>query len=212
MDDQTQNVINSLFRKFQVIEKQHRLISFKYKELLEELKERPRSITEEIDSIEGRRIFFNLTDRLDFTIAEDGLRGNPLSFLVSQDGPYIMTHYPLVAWKPNAPVTATNFGQWSPVSSWPVPLQQSANQDSINLSYEFSDGGSQRSFDNEAAAPVLSRPDNLAPLPVPTLFSPNSVIQFYPTFEDIFFNPAPQEPATGGELVVTLPGYRIVNM
>jgi len=212
MDERSQNIINTLFRKFQVMEKQHALISHKYEDLLEEMQNRPRSITEEIDSIEGRRIFFNLTDRISFTITQDGLRGDPLQFLISQDGPFVMTHYPLVAWKPNAPVNATNFGQWSPVSSWPLPAQQSADQDSINLSYEFTDSGSQRNFNNEAAAPLFSRPDNLAPLPVPTLFSPNSTMQFFPTYEDIFFDPDSTEPSTGGELVVTLPGYRIANM
>jgi hypothetical protein len=207
-----QKAFNTLFRKIQLMEKQHLTIVNKYEDLIEALNSRPRSITEELDSIEGRRIFFNLTDRISFTAQEDGLRGNPLSFLVSQDGPFIMTHYPLVAWKPNAPVNADSFGQWSPVASWPLPVQQSTNQDSINLSYEFTDGGSQRNFNNEAAAPLFSRPDNAVPLPTPTMFSPNSVMQFYPTYEDIFFNGNAQVPATGGELVVTLPGYRVANM
>lgn len=171
-----------------------------------------RSITEEIDSIPGRRIFYTLSDRISFTADEDGLRGEPLLFQVSQDGPFIMTHYPVVAWKPNAPENATNFGQWSPIGSWPLPTQQAgANQDRIDISYEVVDGGNQRNFQNEAVGPAVSRPDNLVPLPVPTLWSPNSVIQFFPTYENILFG-APAVPATGGELWVGLCGYRIVNM
>lgn len=172
----------------------------------------PRSITEEIDSLPGRRIFYNLSGRQSFTIAQLGTRADAISFFVSQDGPFVMTHYPLVCWKPNLPATATQFGQWSPVSSWPVPTQQAANQDSINLSYEFFDGGSQRAFNNEVAAPLFSRPDSLQELPVPTLFAPNANINFFATYEDIFFDPDPAVPSTGGQLVVTLPGYRIVNL
>lgn len=173
----------------------------------------PKSITHELDSIPGRRIFYNLSANLNFTIAQDGLRAQPMSFLVSQDGPYVMTHYPLVVWKPNAPATATNFGFWSPVSSWPLPTQQVvvATGDRVDLSYEFVSGGAQRNFNNLPAGPMFSRPDNLIPLPVPTLFAPNETIQFIPTFENILFG-APATPTTGGELRVTLPGYRIVNM
>lgn len=180
--------------------------------LLLETDSGPRSITEEIDSLPGRRIFYNLSGRQSFTAAQLGTRADAISFFVSQDGPFVMTHYPLVAWKPNLPTTATNLGQWSPPTSWPLPVQQAADQDSINLSYEFFDGGSQRAFNNEVAAPLFSRPDNLAPLPVPTLFAPNANIQFIPTYEDIFFDGTAAVPTTGGQLVVTLPGYRIVNL
>ena len=207
-----QDMINALARKIRVMEQQHAKILQTYEEFVQACENQPRSITEEIDSIPGRRIFYNLSDRLDFTATDDGTRAQPLTFLVSQDGPYVMTHYPLVCWLPNAPAGATNFGQWSPVASWPLPTQEAANQDQINISYELLDGGSQRNFQNEAAAPVFSRPDNLAPLPVPTLFSPNTTIQFIPTFEDILFNAGAGTPTTGGELVVTLPGYRIVNL
>jgi hypothetical protein len=172
----------------------------------------PRSITEEIDSLPGRRIFYNLSGRQNFDINQLGTRGDPVSFFVSQDGPFVMTHYPLVTWKPNLPTTATNLGKWSPPTSWPLPIQQMNNQDNIDLSYEFFDGGSQRAFNNETAAPLFSRPDNLAPLPVPTLFAPNANIQFIPTYEDIFFDGDVQVPTEGGQLVVTLPGYRIVNL
>jgi hypothetical protein len=172
----------------------------------------PRSITEEIDALPGRRIFYNLSGRQSFDISQLGTRADAISFFVSQDGPFVMTHYPLVMWKPNLPTTASNLGQWSPVASWPVPLQQKPEQDSIDLSFEFFDGGSQRAFNNEVAAPLFSRPDSLAPLPVPTLFAPNANIQFIPTYEDIFFDAAAAVSATGGQLVVTLPGYRIVNL
>lgn len=173
---------------------------------------RPKTLEEEIESIEGRRIFYNLVDTIDFTTAQDGQRFNQLSFLVSQDGPFIMTAYPMVAWRPNAPANATNFGRWSPVSSWPLPTQQVTTIDTIDLSYEFFDGGSQRAFQNEAAPPVFSRPDYLAPLPKPVLFAPNSTPTFYPTFNDIAFDAGADEPTTGGQLVVMLIGYRIVNL
>ncbi len=177
------------------------------------LKARPRSITDEIDSIPGRRIFYNLVGRDTFDINQNTLRGDAINFLVSQDGPFVMTHYPLVMWKPTLPTTATNFGNWSPVTSWPLPTQQvGANQDRIDLSYEIVDGGSQRNFQNEDSHAWFSRPDNAMPLPVPTLFSPNTTIQFFPTFERILFASAAAIPATQGEIVINLPGYRIVNL
>ena len=171
----------------------------------------PKSITAELDSIPGRRIFYNLSQTLDFTTADAGTRAQPMSFLVSQDGPFVMTHYPLVIWRPSAPANATNFGAWQPVASWPLPTQDLTAGDRIDLSYEFVSGGSQRNFNNLPAGPLFSRPDAFAPLPVPTLFAPNETIQFIPTFERIFFA-APAVPTTGGTLQVTLPGYRIVNM
>ncbi len=180
-------------------------------ELMRQLESQPRSISEEIDSIPGRRIFYNFVDRIDFDISNDGLRGEPLNFLVSQDGPFIATHYPMVAWLPSAPATATNFGQWSPVTSWPLPTQQNTDQDRIDLSYEVIDGGSQRNFQNAAAGPVFSRPDNAVPLPCPTLFAPNTVIQIFPTYENILFDPTATVPTTAGTLVVTIPGHKKVN-
>jgi len=212
MASKLEAVLRRIIDKQKSIEEQHNRVLMKYEEFVKACEEQPRSITAEIDSIPGRRIFYTLGDRLTFTSAQDGLRGTPLSFLISQDGPFIATHYPFAIWKPNAPATATNFGQWSPVSSWPLPTQQSATPDRIDLSYEVVDSGSQRNFQNEAVGPIFSRPDNLIPLPVPTLFSPNTVIQFFPTFEDIFFDGAAAVPATGGELYVGFPGYRVVNM
>lgn len=170
-----------------------------------------RSPQEELDALPGRRIFYTLTGRQSFTISQLGQRADPISFTVSQDGPFVMTAYPVVLWKPNLPANATNLGRWSPPSSWPLPAQQVGDQDVIDLSYEFFDGGSQRAFNNETAAPIFSRPDELKPLPQPTLFAPNSNIQFFATYEAITFDGDAAVPATGGELVVSLPGYRIVN-
>lgn len=212
LDPTTTGIIRQLIRRQKAMEDQHKQILDKYEEFVRACEEQPRSITQEIDAIPGRRIFYNLSDRINFTAAQNGLRGQPLSFLISQDGPFIATHYPLVMWHPNSPATATNFGRWSPVGSWPLPTQYLANLDIIDLSAEIVDSGSQRNFQNEAWAPVFSRPDNIVPLPVPTLFSPNTVIQFFPTYERIFFDPAAEVPTDGGELVVTFPGYRIVNM
>jgi len=172
---------------------------------------RPRTVTEEIDAIPGRRIYFTLAQVQDFTIAQNRSRGAAMSFLVSQDGPFIQTHYPLAMWRPSAPSTATNFGRWRPVSTWPLP-DQVVDTDIIDISYEVSDGGSQRSFQNlSVPAGLLSRPDNLIPLPVPTLYTPNTPIQLTPTYENILFDSA-APVATQGTLVIALPGYRIVNL
>ena len=94
---------------------------------------RPRTVTEEIDAIPGRRIYFTLSQVQDFTIAQNHQRGTQMSFLVSQDGPFIQTHYPLAMWRPNAPAATTNFGRWRPVSSWPLP-DQVVDTDIIDLS------------------------------------------------------------------------------
>jgi len=205
-------VINTLAQRSRVLEGALSKIAKDHSDLLKQLESQPRSITEEIDSIPGRRIFYNFVATQIFTVANDGLRGEAMNFLVSQDGPLVMTHYPMVVWKPSAPDVASNFGQWSPVSSWPLPAQQNTVQDRIDLSYEMIDGGSQRNFQNAAAGPVFSRPDNLIPLPVPTLLAPNTVLQFIPTYENIFFDPAATNDTTQGVLVVSIPSYKIVNM
>jgi hypothetical protein len=174
--------------------------------------ESPRSITEEIDALPGRRLFYNLSGEVDFTISQDGLRGDPMLQLVSQDGPFVMTGYPVLAWYPSSPAGATNFGQWSSIYSWPLPDQEQANRDIINLSYEITDTGSQRLFQNEPSAPITSRFDSIIPLPCPTLFSPNTVISVTPTYEDVLFDQNADVPADGGTLRVTLPGYRVINL
>jgi hypothetical protein len=210
-DPKMNGLIRALAKRQKATEERFSVLLAKYEEFVQACEEQPRSITEEIDSIPGRRIFYHLVDRADFTAEQDGLRADPLTFLVSQDGPFVMTHYPLVTWKPNLPTNATHFGRWRPVSSWPLP-DQVLDDDIIDLSYEFTDGGSQRNFQNEpAGAGPFSRPDNFVPLPVPTLFAPNSTLQFFPTYDNILFS-TPAEPTTGGELSVTLIGYRIANL
>ena len=210
-EKQLHGLVRKLVRRQSHIEDQHKKILDKYEEFIEACEEQPRSITQEIDSIPGRRIFYSLSDRQQFDNTLAGRRGEPLNFLISQDGPFIMTHYPLAMWKPSAPDTATNFGAWRPVSTWPLP-DQVLDTDLIDLSYEVVDGGSQRNFQNETVVPMFSRPDNLIPLPVPTLFAPNTVIQLFPTFERIAFDTGADIPTTAGDLAVSLPGYRIVNL
>lgn len=203
-------LVRALARRQKASDEKYGKLLAKFEDFVQACEEQPRSVAEEIDSIPGRRIFYHLTDEQNFTIAQDGLRGNAMSFLVSQDGPFIMTHYPLVIWRPNLPLLATHFGRWRPVSSWPLP-DQVLDDDIIDLSYEFVDGGSQRNFNNQVAGPVFSRPDNFVPLPVPTVFAPNATPQFFPTFQNILFG-TPAEPTTAGRLVVTLIGYRIANL
>jgi len=179
-------------------------------ELLKELAKRPRTIQEEIDAIPGRRIFYTLEGTQNFDITSDGLPGSPIALLVSQDGPFIMTHYPMFMWKPSAPATATNFGRWRPIMSWPLP-DQVLDDDIIDLSYSFTDSGSQRNFQNLPVPGLISSPDNMIPLPIPTLFTPNTTIQITPTYDNILFSPV-AVPATQGTLVVSLGGYRIANL
>jgi len=198
-------VIRKLYARQSAMEKQMAEMA----EYVKACSEVPRSITEEIDSIPGRRIWYMLNARDNFTAADAGLRGTDISITVSQDGPFIATHYPLVTWKPNLPATATNFGAWRPVSTWPLP-DQVLDLDLVDLSYEIRDSGSQRNFQNDPTGPLFSRPDDLKPLPVPTLFAPNTVITFTPIFERIVFQGA--VATTRGELYVGFPGYKVVNM
>lgn len=175
---------------------------------------RPRSVTEEIDAIQGRRIFYSLVAAQLFDATKDGQRGDTMTFLVSQDGPFIATHYPLVMWKPTAPTSATDFGRWRPVSTWPLP-DQVLDTSIIDISYEMNDSGGQRNFQNlPVPAGLLSRPDNLIPFPVPTLYSSNTVVGFIPTYENILFDTSGEggTAATQGQLIVAIPGYRIVNL
>jgi hypothetical protein len=170
---------------------------------------RPRSIQEEIDAIEGRRIEGMLTGEVTFTSADVGQRAQPILFQVSQDGPFVMTHYPMAVWFPSAPTNATNLGRWRPVSSFPLPTQQ-VTTDIIDIQYELNDGGSQRQGQNAPRGPALSRPDNLVPCPIPTLWAPNAAIVFQPTYMALTWNGT--VPPTEGVLHVDLIGYRIVNL
>lgn len=178
-------------------------------QMIADLQSRPRSVAEEIDAIEGRRIEGTLSGEVVFTEADLGNRGKPIIFQVSQDGPFVMTHYPMVMWRPTAPDDATNLNRWRPVSTFPLP-DQVVDTDIIDMMYELNDGGNQRMFQNEPRAPLFSRPDNVVPTPVPTLWSPNAAIQFVPTYLAFTWDSA--TAPTEGTLHVDLIGYRIVNL
>lgn len=182
---------------------------------IKELKSRPRTITEEIDAIPGRRIETIFSGEVDFTAADQGERGLPVIIQVSQDGPFIQTHYPLILWYPTAPSDTDNLGRWRPVSTYPLPTQE-VQGDYLDIKYEIDDNGSQRYLQNEARGPVLSRPDNIVPLACPTEWSPASSIKITPTYQRISFtgNVASNDPTppTAGTLYVALIGYRCVNL
>lgn len=211
VNDQIKAFLARVAGEHREIKRQLADVVSEYKAFRKACEDAPKSITHELDSISGRRIFYNLSNTQDFDSSLDGQRAQPLNFLVSQDGPFVMTHYPFVLWRPSSPATATQFGFWRPVATWPLP-DQVVDGDRIDLSYEFVSGGSQRNFNNLPAGPLFSRPDSLIPLPVPTLFAPNEVIQMIPTYESITFDTGVAVPTTQGTLQVTLPGYRIVNM
>lgn len=184
------------------------------------IKERPLSPEDEINAIPGRRLFFLPTKTQDFTATQDGAKGSAMSFTISQDGPFIMTHFPLVMWKATLPTNGTNYGRWMPIMSYPTPFQHSqvaldttfkAFADMIDISYEMVDSGPQQNFQDNPLPPLISLPGALQPLPVPTKFAPASVITFTPTYENIFFASDPTTDTTGGRLVVSLIGYRISN-
>lgn len=206
-------VVRQLLQRQKVQQQQMAQIAARYNELVGALQNQPQSITQQIDSIPGRRIFYTLSAVLPFDENVAGTRATAMTFQVSQDGPFIATHYPMAIWRPTEPENATNFGAWRPVATWPLPTQE-LGTDLIDISYEVTDGGSQREFQNAPVAPLLSRPDNAMPLPVPTLFAPNSVVRFTPTFERIVFNPGggEQVATTAGVLWVGFPGYKIVNL
>jgi hypothetical protein len=174
-----------------------------------QMNSRPRSIQEEIDAIEGRRIESTLSGEVTFTAADVGQRAAPIVFQVSQDGPFIMTHYPMALWRPTAPTNATNLNRWRPVTTFPLPTQV-VGTDIIDILYELNDGGSQRLGQNEPRGPLLSRPDNIVPCPIPTVWSPNAAILFQPTYLALTWNGT--VPPTQGTLHVDIVGYRIVNL
>jgi len=178
-------------------------------QMVANISSRPRSVTEEIDSIPGRRIESALVGEVTFTATDLGSRGKPITMQVSQDGPFVMTHYPMALWRPTAPSNTTNLNRWRPVSSDLLPTQQ-VTTDFIDIMYELQDGGAQRLFQNEPRGPMLSRPDNLIPCPVPTIWSPNAAVLFIPTYLALTWNSEVQP--TEGTLHVDIPGYRIVNL
>jgi len=170
---------------------------------------RPRSVQEEIDALKGRRIESTLDGEVSFTADKVGDRLAPVILPVSQDGPFVQTHYPMALWRPTAPNDATNLNRWRPVTSFPLPTQQ-VQTDIIDILYEMQDGGNLRQFQNEPRGPLLSRPDNVVPLPIPTLWSPNTNLNFIATLLSVTWDSA--NPPTAGVLHVTIPGYRIVNL
>lgn len=174
-----------------------------------QLNERPASVQEEIDRIPGRRIESVLAGEVTFTASDEGQAGAPIIITVSQDGPFIMTHYPMALWRPSAPSGATNLGRWRPVSTFPLPTQQ-VGTDIIDLMYEMQDGGAQRNMQNAPRGPLFSRPDNIVPCPVPTMWSPNATIVFRPNY--LAFTWDSDVPPTEGTLHVDLIGYRITNL
>lgn len=172
-----------------------------------------RSVPRDIDALPGRRALYTLSGDVTFTISDDGKRGNSIVMLVSQDGAFVMTHYPVVSWQPTAPTNATNFGQYSGIRSWPLPIQQVFDMDMIDISYELLDETARRGCQNIAvSAQVIASGDNLMPLPIPILFPPNTRLRFTPTYHNIFFNNAPDVDTTQGTLHVDLVGYRIATL
>lgn len=182
---------------------------------INDLKSRPRTITEEIDAIPGRRIESIFSGEIDFDMTDDGNYGRPIVIQISQDGPFIQTHYPMLLWYPTAPDNTDNFGRWRTVSTYPLPTQE-VQGDYLDIKYEILDAGAQRMFQNESRGPVLSRPDNIVPLACPTEWSPNASIQVKPFYQRISFtgNVATDTPVvpTAGKLYCALIGYRCVNL
>lgn len=174
-----------------------------------QLQSSPTTVQEEIDAQPGRRIESVLSGEVQFSAADVNQRATPITIQVSQDGPFVMTHYPMAVWYPVAPSNTTNLNRWRPVSSAYLPTQQ-VTTDFIDIKYELNDGGSQRQMQNAPRGPMLSRPDNLVPAPLPTLWSPNAAIIFQPTYLSLTWNSG--VPPTAGILHVDLIGYRIVNL
>ena len=175
--------------------------------------QKPASFADELNAIPGRRVFYNLVGGQDFTATQDGAEGAAITFDISQDGPWIMTHYPLAMWRPNLPTNADNFGRWRPVSHWPLP-DQVEDGDVISISWRFVDAGPGRQFQTDSEnvpAGMLSMPGQLMELPQPSYFRPNSTISLTPIYEDIQFDTG-GTATTGGRLVFVLPGYKIVNL
>lgn len=176
---------------------------------LNQLQTKPETAWDEINRIPGRWIESTLSGEATFTAADEGKAGLPVIITVSQDGPFIQTHYPLVLWFPSAPDNATNFGRWRPVSTFPLPTQV-VSTDIIDLQYQMFDGGSQREFQNAPRGPLFSRPDNVVPLPCPVQWSANATLKLTPIYQSLTWDS--QVPPTQGTLHVDFPGIRIVNL
>jgi hypothetical protein len=167
------------------------------------------SLEEEIESIQGRRVMFNFTQTQTFTANTAGTKGSTMNYVVSTDGPFIMTHYPVAMWKSTLPTSATDFGRWRTVSSNPLPTQQ-LTTNFIDISYEMSDSGSGRNLqDNPASPALLSYPAQLIALEKPMVFLPNTIISVIVTYEAITFGGS--SATTSGSLAFSLPGYKIIT-
>lgn len=179
------------------------------------LKSRPVSVSEAIDAIPGRRLETILSGEVAFDETLEQRNGPPIYIPISQDGPFIQTHYPLLLWYPTEPSNTDNLGAWRPVSSWPMPTQE-IQGDYLDLKYSVFDSGSQRDLQNEARGPILSRPDNIVPMACPTQWAPNAQVRITPYYQRISFtgNTAAEAPVppTAGTLYCALIGYRIVNL
>lgn len=159
--------------------------------------------------IPGRRVWYVLAQQQTFNVAnQNGQAGQAMNLQVSEDGPFVATHFPVFAWKPSLPANATNFGQWRPVFHGPLPTQ-AVTTDLISISYQLNDSGSGRNLQSQYIPPVTSRLDRLCPLPFPTIFKRAGVLQCTPFYEDIDFNSS-GTATTAGTLVVAIPGYKIV--
>jgi hypothetical protein len=173
------------------------------------LQTKPHTVWDEINLIPGRWIESTLSGEVTFTASDEGKNGTPVIIVVSQDGPFIQTHYPLVLWFPSAPDNATNLGRWRPVSTFPLPTQV-VSEDIIDLQYQMFDGGSQREFQNAPRGPLFSRPDNVVPLPCPVQWAANATLKLTPFYQAITWDS--DTPPTQGTLHVDFPGIRIVNL
>jgi len=199
---------------------QHRTLVARYAQMVARLdaitaavnaiQQKPDTVWDEINKIPGRWIESTLSGEVTFTINDLGKAGKPIIIPVSQDGPFIQTHYPMVLWFPSAPSSATNLGRWRPVATFPLP-DQVVDTDIIDLQYQMFDGGSQREFQNAPRGPLFSRPDNVVPLPCPVQWSANATLKITPIYQAITFNGSPTPP-TEGTLHVDFPGIRIVNL
>jgi hypothetical protein len=134
----------------------------------------------DIDSIPGRRMAYNMS--MDGT----STAGNHVDFLISQDGPFILTHFPILLWQYR-----------EGTSRWVV---SGSREDELGTFYLMSDESCQRMLTRNWIN-IYSQPHQLTPLPMSTLFVPNSMIRLN------LHPPPPPEPV---DYRCILPGYRIV--
>lgn len=179
------------------------------RKLVGELQNIKRNGADPFAHIPGRRVWYVLAGVQSFNVAnQNGQAGQVINLNVSEDGPFVATHFPVIGWKPNLPSSATNFGQWRPVYHGPLPTQ-AVTTDLISLSYKLNDSGSGRDLQSAYVPPITSKFDRLNPLPFPTIFKRAGTLAFTPFYEDIDFNSS-GTATTQGQLVVAIPGYKIV--